>query len=173
MVVEMAQFEKISFEQFKKDCQANLTEQPSEERLRKAYDDIKLPKQATAGSAGHDFMSLCQFTLAPGQSLIIPTGIKVFMEPGWFLAIYPRSSLGFKYKAKLDNTVGIIDLDYYNNPKNEGHVMVKISNCGDQVFTVNPGDRFVQGIFQPYGVVYGSKAEGTRTGGFGSTDENK
>jgi len=175
-MVEMAQFEKVSFEQFKKDCEANITETVSEETLRKAYEIIELPAQATAGSAGYDFKSFCMFKLAPKQTVIIPTGIKVFIEPGWSLDLYPRSGLGFKYRLQLDNTVGIIDSDYYNNPKNEGHIMVSITNCSnirDNVLTIMPGDKFIQGIFHQYGVVYNNKVEGTRTGGFGSTDEHR
>ena len=175
-MVEMAQFEKVSFEQFKKDVQANIIEATNEELLRQVYDTIELPTQSTSGSAGYDFKSFCWFRLEKGQTVIVPTGIKAFIEPGWFLGLYPRSGLGFKYRLQLDNTVGIIDSDYYNNPKNEGHIIVKITNdtnLVDNTLTINPGDKFCQGIFQPYGVVYNNKAEGTRTGGFGSTDEHK
>lgn len=177
-MVEMAQFEKVSFEQFKKDVLENILDgqDASDEILKQIYDSIELPKQATEGSAGNDFVSFCWFKLAPKQTVVVPTGIKVFMEPGWFLGVYPRSSLGFKYRLQLDNTVGIIDSDYYNNPKNEGHVILRITNDShekDKILTIEPGDKFAQGIFQPYGVVYGNKAEGTRVGGFGSTNENK
>lgn len=175
-MIEMAQFEKVSFEQFKKDCNENITVPASDEILKQAYDMIELPTQATAGSAGYDFKSFCWFKLEKNQTVIVPTGIKVYIEPGWSLDLYPRSGLGFKYRLQLDNTVGIIDSDYYNNPKNEGHIMVSITNCTnkiDNTLIINPGDKFIQGIFHQYGVVYGNKAEGTRTGGFGSTDEHK
>lgn len=175
-MIEMAQFEKVSFEQFKKDVNAHIPHQLTDESLLEIYENIKLPTQSTKGSAGFDFTSFCWFSIEPGQTVTIPTGIKVFIEPGWFLGMYPRSGLGFKYRLQLDNTVGIIDSDYYNNQKNEGHIIVQLtnsSNIKNNTVTIYPGDKFVQGIFQPYGVVYNNKSTGTRNGGFGSTDENK
>lgn len=76
------------------------------------YDKIRLPERSTAKSAGYDFRSPIDFSLLPGESIKIPTGIKVRIdEPGWFLAIVPRSSLGFKFRLQLDNTVGVIDAE--------------------------------------------------------------
>ena len=104
-----------------------------------AWDDIKLPRRATAGSAGYDFYAPTDIMIPPGLNAVIPTGIKVNLEeetdiPGttsnnlYVLQIYPRSSLGFKYNMTLANTVGIIDKDYFNNKKNEGHILISCIN---------------------------------------------
>ena len=181
MITRMARFEKVSFDQYKKDVIDTLkmvdpdVVLPDNDILA-VYNNITVPTRATTGSAGYDFVSPCWFQIAPGQTVLVPTGIKVYIEPGWFLALYPRSGHGFKYRLQLDNTVGIIDCDYYNTSKNEGHIIVKAtndSNIEGNVLTVEPGDRFIQGIFQPYGITYDDVADGTRNGGMGSTNEQK
>ena len=136
------------------------------------YDDIKLPKRATVGSAGYDFFSPTSFTLLPGETIKIATGIRCRIDEGFVLKIYPRSSFGFKYRAVLDNTVGIIDSDYFN-ADNEGHIFVKITNNGDKTLVVNKGDAFCQGIFVQYFLTCDDDATGVRTGGIGSTSEVK
>lgn len=135
-----------------------------------AYDDILLPKRATAGSAGYDFFAPVSFTLSPGETAKIATGIRVKIDNGWVLKLYPRSSLGFKYRLRLDNTVGIIDSDYFN-ADNEGHIFIKVTNCGDKPLTVDKGSAFAQGVFVEYGVTVDDECDGVRTGGFGSTDK--
>ena len=86
------------------------------------------------------------------------------------LKIYPRSSLGFKYRLTLNNTVGIIDSDYYF-AENEGHIFIKITNCGEKVLEIEKGKAFAQGIFLEYGITYDDEATASRTGGMGSTDK--
>lgn len=134
------------------------------------YDKIILPVRATAGSAGYDIVTPQDATLNPGESIRIPTGIRVRMEEGWVFQIYPRSGLGYKYRIQLDNTVGIIDSDYYFSD-NEGHIQVKITNDGKEGKTLclKSGERFCQGIFTEYGITYDDEATATRNGGFGST----
>ena len=153
----IAKFEKVSLNQFKKDGDEAL------------YVGITLPKRATAGSAGYDFFAPDSFSVAPGESVKIATGIRVKIEDGWVLKIYPRSSLGFKYRLSLNNTVGIIDSDYYN-ADNEGHIFIKMTNCGDKPLTVEKGQAFAQGIFVEYGITYDDDCQTARKGGFGSTD---
>lgn len=166
MLTRMAQFEKVSYQQFEHDCINNgIT---SDADIKKAYDNIKLPVRATAGSAGYDFYS--PFDINVGSSTTIPTGIRCAMEQGWMLALYPRSGIGFKYAIRLANTVGIIDSDYYNS-NNEGHIMVKMVNPYMRNCTIHEGDRFCQGVFTPYGITYTDEADGVRNGGFGSTNE--
>ena len=143
----------------------------TEQKLSDAFEAIQRPVRATLGSAGYDIVSPFSFELSPGQTAKIPTGLRCrFTEPCWWLGIFPRSSLGFKYRAQLDNTVGVIDSDYYN-ADNEGHIFIKITNDSKsgQVLRVNRGDRFAQGIFIPYGITMSDNAEGERTGGMGST----
>jgi dUTP pyrophosphatase len=134
------------------------------------YNDIVLPKRATKSSAGYDFFAPIDINLAPSQTIKIATGIRVKIEDGWFLAIYPRSGLGFKYRLRLDNTVGIIDADYFN-ADNEGHIFIKLTNCGDKPLSVAKGQGFAQGIFTEFGITLDDDACEIRTGGFGSTDK--
>ena len=176
----VAQFEKVSYEQFKKDMrdiwyQDNLWSY-DEKTIKEIYDNIKLPKRSTKHSAGYDFFVPAQLTLAHNSWTVIPTGIKCRMNEGWVLQIYPRSGHGFKYGIHLTNTVGIIDKDYYNNINNEGHIMVKLIN--DSIMTyeslkLNGGDAFCQGILLPFGITEDDESDATRTGGFGSTDNTK
>ena len=166
---KIAQFYKVSMEQFVEDW---LKTFPYDEECcaEDIYNHIKLPKRATSGSAGYDFYSPVELTLNPAETLLIPTGICVKIEDGWVLKCYPRSGLGFKYRLQLDNTVGIIDSDYYYSD-NGGHILVKITNDTkeEKVIEIEEGTGFIQGIFVEYGITFDDDAEGTRNGGFGST----
>ena len=130
--------------------------------------EIPMPRRATAGSAGYDFVSPAETVIPAGGSALIPTGIRAEMEPGWMLALFPRSSLGFKYGVRLSNTAGIIDSDYAY-AKNEGHIMVKLRNPSDSPVVIGRGERFCQGIFLPYGTAEEDGEFALREGGFGST----
>ena len=162
---KIALFEKVSRERFLRDA----ADFPNAD-LNEVYDAITMPRRATAGSAGYDLRTPFALSLAPGQSAKIPTGLRVRIAEGWMLALYPRSGLGFKYRLQLDNTVGIIDSDYYF-ADNEGHIFVKITNDSRTGKTVelSAGDAFAQGIFTEYGVTEDDDATAARTGGFGST----
>ncbi len=131
--------------------------------------EVSLPKRATAGSAGYDFVSTLDVTIPAGGTALIPTGIRAEMEPGWVLLLFPRSSLGFKYGMRLSNTVGVIDSDYAF-AKNEGHIMVKLRNPLSEPVTIGRGERFCQGVFLPYGTAEEDEVLTGRTGGFGSTN---
>ena len=164
----IAKFEKVSYEQFFKDMidTFGMLDNTTEE----TYNNIKLPKRATAGSAGYDFFSPVDFELKPGESLKIPTGIRAEMENDWVLKLYPRSGLGFKFRLQLNNTVGIIDSDYFHSD-NEGHIFIKITNDSNEGKTVlvQAGTGFAQGIFLEYGITVDDDATAIRNGGFGST----
>ena len=84
--------------------------------------------------------------------------------------IYPRSGLGFKYRLQLNNTVGVIDADYYDSD-NEGHIFVKITNDSNEGKTVSLPEltAFSQGIFMQYGITDDDEVTTERNGGFGST----
>ena len=127
-----------------------------------------LPRRATAGSAGYDFFSPLAFSLAPGECLRIPTGVRARIDDGWVLMLFPRSGLGFKYRLQLNNTVGIVDADYFG-ARNEGHIFIKLTNAGDRRVSVETGEAFAQGVFLPFGLTEDDDARGERTGGFGST----
>lgn len=125
----MARFEKVSFEQFLEDyCKTFHLDSRKVENIlevRSVWDGIELPKRATKGSAGYDFKSTINTVINPNETITIPTGIKCKMEDGWVLKLYPRSGLGFKYRLQLNNTVGIIDSDYYDS-NNEGHILLRL-----------------------------------------------
>ena len=163
---KIAKFSKVSFQKFQESWQDTFHETVEQA----VYDRIKLPVRATAGSAGYDFFSPLTFSLAPGETIKIPTGIRVQMETGWVLQCYPRSGLGFKYRLQLNNTVGIIDSDYYFSD-NEGHIFAKLTNDGKEHKTVEvvQGQGFMQGIFVPFGITVDDDATAIRNGGFGST----
>ena len=138
--------------------------------LGTTYDLLKLPCRATIGSAGYDFYAPFDFELEAGESILIPTGIRVKMENGLFLMCAPRSGLGFKFRLQLDNTIGIIDSDYYNSD-NEGHIMAKLTNDthDNKTVTVKQGEAFMQGIFVQYFMTDDDFVTNKRNGGFGST----
>ena len=165
----VAKFEKVSLEQFMEGWTDTFgTQRPGV--IEQIYDGICLPKRATSGSAGYDFFALAAIILKPGETVKIPTGVRVWMEPEWVLKCYPRSGLGFKYRLQLNNTVGIIDSDYYYSD-NEGHIFAKLTNDSREGKTVEikAGDGFMQGIFTEYGITLDDCTQSIRNGGFGST----
>ena len=167
----IAKFEKVSLVQFAEGWTDTFGE-VSQEEIKKIYDEIRLPKRATSGSAGYDFFAPAAFTLAPGETVKIPTGVRVWMEPEWVLKCYPRSGLGFKFLLQLNNTVGIIDSDYYYSD-NEGQIFAKLTNDSNEGKTVElkSGDGFMQGIFVEYGITLDDDVTEVRNGGFGSTSQ--
>ena len=164
----IAAFEKVSFAQYEKDFADAFPGHETAE-IRAIYDDITKPKRATAGSAGYDFSAPVAFVLKPGETIKIPTGIRARMDEDWVLCLFPRSGQGFKYRLQLNNTVGIIDSDYYNNEENEGHIMIALLNFGNEPVTLEKGERVAQGIFSKYLITNDDDATGVRTGGIGST----
>ena len=162
----MNKFEKVSFEQYRAAVGGDAD-------LRAEYDDIKLPERKTTHSAGYDFHSPFAFDLAPQESIKIPTGVKAYITEGRFLAMFVRSSIGFKYGVVLSNGTGIIDCDYVDNADNEGHIFIKLVNLSTEGKTLhaNKGDAIAQGIFMPYDITVDDEASGIRTGGIGSTSK--
>ena len=136
----MSKFEKISFEQFKKDICDDI----------QLYEEYSLPKRETKYAAGYDFYSLYDFTLKPGEIIKLPTGIKVDMMGDEVLLLVDRSGMGFKYNIRMCNQVGVIDKDYYNNANNEGHMFFRLQNEGDKDWIVKKGEGIGQGIFMKY-----------------------
>lgn len=163
-------FEKVSYGQFY-DAYKNLNQELFDDVIGEMYDELKLPTRSTTGSAGYDFKSPFAFSLAAGETILIPTGIRAIMPESVVLMVFPRSGLGFKFREQMDNTVGIIDSDYQFSD-NEGHIMLKVTNDSktNKMMEVERGKGFAQGIFLPYLVTDDDAATGTRNGGFGSTD---
>lgn len=188
MAKRVAKFEKVSYEQFRKDwlktftwadmmafglLPVRLTEPDSssvENAIKKVYDNIKLPERKTKFSAGYDFKSPISFTVNSGEHIKIPTGIRCRMNNDYVLKVYPRSSLGCDYMFILMNLVGIIDSDYYDSD-NEGHIFAKMKNCEDKPVVIETGDGLCQGTFIEYAITEDDKVETARNGGFGSTNK--
>lgn len=167
-------FEIVSFDQFKNDMITMFDEYDNDDdsidEIRNMYNEIKFPIRSTKHSAGYDIRSPFYFYLNPGESIMIPTGIRAYMPSNMVFMIYPRSGLGTKYRLGLANTVAVIDSDYFN-ADNEGHIMLKLVNNGDKQVHIDEGQAFAQGVFTQYFTVGGDDADGVRSGGFGSTDK--
>lgn len=178
MAKVVAKFEKVSYEEFEKTwIEIHPRDNNKVGYIKEIYDSIKLPTRSTKRSSGYDFYNpdTIATNIGKGYSYRIPTGIRcIFFEDGYDLSIYPRSGMGFKYRLHLDNTVGIIDNDYFESD-NEGHIIIKISvdPRNDDVITLKPGDKFAQGIFREFFLAEGDDEteKKNRNGGMGSTDE--
>lgn len=153
-------FEKVSFEIFE------------EIGSRQTYDGLKLPRRATSKSAGYDFFAPTDIDIAPGQTVTVATGIRAFMPDDVCLMIFPRSGLGFKYRLRLNNTVGIIDADY-SDSDNQGHIFVRMTNESDKPLHIERGTAFAQGIFVRYLLTQDDDVTETRNGGLGSTSKQQ
>lgn len=153
-------FEKISFEQFKKDIKDD----------QELYGSYGIPVRKTKNSAGYDFEAIEKYVIKPNEILLIPTGVKANMKSDEFLMLVVRSSMGFKYNVRLVNQVGIIDSDYYDNSNNEGHIWIKLQNEGNADFVINKKDGIMQGIFNKYLIASDEdEIDRIRKGGIGST----
>lgn len=154
---KLAKFEKVSYNRF------------AEFGSQQVYDKIVLPKRATLKSAGYDFFAPQDISLEPSQTVTVATGVRALMPDDWCLMIYPRSGLGFKYKLRLNNTVGIIDADY-SDSDNEGHIFVRMTNESDKTMFVPAGKAFAQGVFTKYLLTEDDEVGNVRNGGLGSSD---
>ena len=136
----MRDFEKISFEQFKKDVKDDI----------ELYNEYSLPQRDSVYTAGYDIYLLEELTIKPGERKKVPTGIKSYFDKEEVLLLVVRSSMGFKYNIRLCNQVGVIDADYYNNKDNEGHRWLMIQNEGEEEYNFKKGEAIVQGLFMKY-----------------------
>lgn len=129
---------------------------------------FSLPKRQTIASAGYDFYLNKDYIVKSGEILKINTGVKAYMRENEVLEIYIRSSLGIA-GLMMKNSIGIIDSDYYSNPKNDGEIILCVENTSSNTMTFTRGDRIAQGIFKNYLVVDNDNSGEKRNGGFGST----
>lgn len=154
-------FEKISFEQFRKDISDDL----------ELYESYSVPKRSTKESAGYDFEAIFDFTLKPGEALRIPLGIKIHMNSGEMMLLLVRSSQGYKYNVRMCNQIGLFEPDYCDNPTNEGHAWIRLQNHGEKDYVVHKGDKICQAVFTKFLTVDDEDVtENERVGGLGSTD---
>lgn len=173
-------FEKVSVKEFSKCVRSCMkpgeTERIFQEKIDYFENKMTVPMRSTGGSAGYDFICPYDVYIKPGEIANIPTGIKVELDKDKFLGIYIRSSFGTKRNLELTNKVCIIDSDYYNNERNEGHILEFVRNNNDVPVTIKQGEAFCQGIIQTFFTVEGDEyGKGPkRVGGIGSTDnQNK
>lgn len=122
-------------------------------------DGAKLPTYATNGSAAMDIYSPAEYTIGPGECIIIPTGLKVNLPIGYALLIQPRSGMSRKTKLRVANTPGLIDSDYHEeigviveniDPplkdfeiQQDGEAILQGPLYGSS-FTIGKGERFAQ-----------------------------
>lgn len=150
--------------------------------------DVNVPKRATKNSAGYDFYAPYDIKLLPGEWTTVDTGVRFdgteavlcpisemalgggirYVESTcdtvrqWAMLVIPRSSYGFKYGLRLRNSVGLIDMDYRHT--------IKASLTVDEPLVIRKGDRFLQGIIVPFGIIEGEEEPASeRNGGIGST----
>ena len=143
-------------------------------KITKLRENAKIPKRATAGSAGMDLYACIDepITLAPGQLAIVPTGIAIALPENSCAAfLYARSGLGVKHGICLSNGVGVIDSDY------RGEICAGLCNVSDKPYTIEPDERVCQMVITPVltpDVVEVSELDDTDRGegGFGSTGKH-
>lgn len=130
---------------------------------------VSLPGRGTRHSAGYD-LEAAEDVLVPARGrAVVPTGLKAYMGEDEFLGVFIRSGISIKKGLSLQNNVGIIDADYYDNPENEGHILVCVRNDSDDPFEIKKGQKVAQGIFMSYLLADADRASGDRNGGLGST----
>ena len=130
---------------------------------------MKLPKRSTKSSAGYDFYAMEDIICKPREITMVKTGIKAKMEDNEVLLLFNRSSNPKKKGLIILNGVGVVDADYYENAENDGEIAGLFYNMREEEVEIKAGDKIMQGIFVKYAITEDDKAEGERTGGFGST----
>lgn len=166
---KVATFQKVSFDRFFEDV-LSVMPYVTQEEAHEAYQQIKLPKRATQLSAGHDIYTPFDIQLGSGQDFRFPTGIRCKMNYDVVMLIAPRSSIGIKKNLMLNNTLGVIDADYYQ-ASNEGEIWMALHNYGSKPVHIDANDRVAQAVFVPYGVADVQIVFAARTNGIGSTGE--
>ena len=145
--------------------------------IAKGFEDkgINLPIRKTKSSAACDLEAAEDIVLPSfekgSKPILIPTGLKAYMQPDEMLVIVPRSSSPKKQGISYPHSMGVIDADYYENPDNDGHIFVQCINLKDEEVKIKKGEAVGQAIFQKFLTIDNDQADGIRTGGFGSTDK--
>jgi len=145
--------------------------EPREFYKASGFQDIEfdLPTRGTAASAGYDIAAVEDTLIPAGTVVLVPTGVKALMLSGEVLMLYLRSSLAYKKDLVMYNSTGVIDADYFENVKNDGHIMVMLHNVGHEDVLIEKGERIAQGVFMTFETTVSDRAYGSRIGGIGST----
>ncbi|QVK18910.1 dUTP diphosphatase [Mycoplasmatota bacterium] len=134
-------------------------------------ESITIPMRQTLYSAGYDIEACETVEIAPNEVKLVKTGLKAYMLEDELLKLYIRSSMAINKGVMLANNVGIIDSDYYNNEKNNGHIIIPLYNFSNQLLIIYKGEKIAQGIFEKYLVVdKDTPNHQIRKGGFGSSN---
>ena len=137
--------------------------------------DINFPVRKTLHAAGYDVEAAEDTVIPPFERgckpTLIHTGLKAYCQDNEWYMLANRSSNPGKKKLVLANGIGIIDADYYGNPDNDGEFMYAYYNMSNEDVVIKKHDVIGQLVFMSYLTVDEDKAEGVRTGGFGSTDK--
>jgi dUTP pyrophosphatase len=130
--------------------------------------DLPLPTYAHPGDAGADLVARVDATLAPGERVLVPTGIALALPPGHVALIHPRSGLAVRHGIGMVNAPGVVDAGY------RGELQVLLINHGAEPVTIARGDRIAQMLIQrveqaTFHVVERLPGSHRGDGGFGST----
>jgi dUTP pyrophosphatase len=138
-------------------------------RIRKLHPNALVPRYAHGPleDAGMDLHAVSAVSIAPGQTVLVPTGIAIELPPGYEAQIRPRSGLALKYSITLPNSPATIDPGY------RGEIRVILLNLGLETFTIEPGERIAQMVIARYEAIEWEEGELSETirgeGGFGSS----
>lgn len=175
----------IRFEKVKRfaDADFNL---PVRKTKNSAGYDFEVAEDIVIPAHTHQLLDMAKFSPQPieaytleemanltkrtkAKPTLVSTGVKCYLEEGYYLELSVRSSTPLKYWIVLANSVGIIDADYCDNPDNEGEIFFQVINLSPYPIQLYKGDIIGQGIIKRYEVTDDDKAIGERQGGFGST----
>lgn len=108
--------------------------------------DVPLPAYATHGSAGMDVCAATDevIVIHPGETVLVPTGFRLELPPGYEAQVRPRSGLAVRHSIGILNSPGTIDSDY------RGEVKIILTNFGKEDFFVRNGDRIAQLVIARY-----------------------
>ena len=164
-------FGRVTYSAFADDVKKFIPYSIKPEKLFDLWNEIELPKRSTQYSAGYDIKTPLDVTIPPHSSVKVPSGIKAIFNADemntWCLLLYIRSSVGAE-GVVITHGTSVIDADY-QFAKNDGDMLLALTNMSDVLRQYKPGDRICQAVFEIYGVTSDDDASGTRTGGVGST----
>lgn len=135
-------------------------------------EDSLLPARGSSYSAGYDFYMPYDLEIEPGETVIVFTDVKCYLEHNKVLMLFPRSSMASRMGLVLANVIGVIDADYYSNQDNDGNIGIPLKNTSNKTIKLERFDRICQGIILTYDVCDNDHTNIARKGGFGSTGIN-
>lgn len=164
-------FGRVTYSAFADDVKKFIPYSIKPENLFDLWNEIELPKRSTQYSAGYDIKTPLDITIPPHSSVKVPSGIKAIFNADemntWCLLLYIRSSVGAE-GVVITHGTGVIDADY-QFAKNDGGMVLALTNNTNNIVKFKAGDRIMQGVFVIRGTTEDDQAAGDRTGGMGNT----